>query len=175
LILLGGPHQGVPRIVASLKTGPNILPFGLMGERLAQVIETFPSCYQILPLYPCAIDQDGQSIDLFTDESWVKEEFRPHLRAARQFRRELGLRSSIPAVSIFGYGIKTMSGLRVQRDSQGTWKRVSLEVGPNGDNTIPESSAILEGSEIHPVQQYHGTLYIDNDVKMRMKFELMRE
>ena len=46
---------------------------------------------------------------------------------------------------------------------------------PGGDNTIPERSAVLEGSDIHPVQQYHGTLYVDNDVKMRLKLELTRE
>ncbi len=33
---------------------------------------------------------------------------------------------------------------------------------------------MLEGSEIHPVQQYHGSLFVDNDVKMRLKLELTR-
>jgi hypothetical protein len=32
----------------------------------------------------------------------------------------------------------------------------------------------MEGSEIHSVRQYHGALYVDNDVKMRLKLELMR-
>jgi hypothetical protein len=43
-----------------------------------------------------------------------------------------------------------------------------------GDSTIPEHSAVLPGSEIHPVQQYHGSLFVDNDVKMRLKLELTR-
>jgi hypothetical protein len=38
-----------------------------------------------------------------------------------------------------------------------------------------QSSAVLPGSEIHPVQQNHGTLYVDNDVKMRLKLELTRD
>ncbi len=31
---------------------------------------------------------------------------------------------------------------------------------------------MLERTEIHPVQQYHGSLFVDNDVKMRLKLEL---
>ena len=39
---------------------------------------------------------------------------------------------------------------------------------------MPETSAVLENSEIHPVVQYHGSLYTDNDVLMRLKVELTR-
>jgi hypothetical protein len=31
---------------------------------------------------------------------------------------------------------------------------------------------VLAGSEIHPVQQHHGSLYVDSDVKMRLRLEL---
>jgi pimeloyl-ACP methyl ester carboxylesterase len=172
LILLGGPHQGTPKIVASLKAGPDILPFGIMGDRLTRVIESFPSCYQILPLYDCVTDQHGQAIRLLEDESWVKDAYRPYLRAAREFRHELGRRCAVPATSIFGYGLKTTTGVRVQRDTQGNWQRFWFDQEPKGDSSVPQSSAVLEGSEIHPVQQYHGTLFVDNDVKMRLKLEL---
>jgi len=37
-----------------------------------------------------------------------------------------------------------------------------------------EQSAYLPGSDIHPVQQHHGTLFVDNDVRMRLKLELTR-
>jgi hypothetical protein len=43
-----------------------------------------------------------------------------------------------------------------------------------GDSTVPESSATLEGTEIHPIRQYHGTLHVDNDVRKRLKIELTR-
>lgn len=175
LILLGGPHQGVPKIVSTLKTGMGILPFGLMGEKLSHVIETFPSCYQILPRYSCAVDQNGQKINLFEDESWVKDAFRPLLRNAKQFQQELGNHSSIPTISIFGYGKKTVSTLHVERDKQGSWQKVSFDIESNGDDSVPQNSAVLGGSEIHPVKQFHGSLYIDNDVKMRLKLELMRQ
>jgi len=37
-----------------------------------------------------------------------------------------------------------------------------------------EQSSFLAGTEIHPVHQHHGSLFVDNDVKMRMKLELTR-
>ena len=39
---------------------------------------------------------------------------------------------------------------------------------------VPEENALVEGAEIHPVLQQHGSLYVDNDVKMRLKLELTR-
>ena len=44
LMLIGGPHQGVPKITANLLTGVDLLPFGLMGKKLTEIIETFPDC-----------------------------------------------------------------------------------------------------------------------------------
>jgi pSer/pThr/pTyr-binding forkhead associated (FHA) protein len=174
LLLIGGPHQGVPKIVANLLTGLDLLPFGLMGKKLTEIIETFPSCYQILPLYPCATDQNGNSINFFEDESWVKPEYRHLHRAAREFRRELGAKSSVPTLSIFGYGLKTAMHMQVQRDDSGAFQKVLIDVQPSGDSSVPENSAVLPWTEIHPVQQYHGTLFNDKDVKMRLKFELLK-
>jgi len=102
------------------------------------------------------------------------ETSRERLRAVRSFRRELGAHSSVPAISIFGYGLKTIQSIREERSPQGSWENVEFSMEPKGDGTIPEYSTILKGSEIHPVQQYHESLYIDNDVKMRLKLELTR-
>jgi len=52
------------------------------------------------------------------------------------------------------------------------WKGTQFLQERGGDSTVPQESAILRGAEIHPVQQYHGALYTDNDVKMRLKLEL---
>jgi pSer/pThr/pTyr-binding forkhead associated (FHA) protein len=175
LMLMGGPHQGVPKITANLLTGVDLLPFGLMGRKLTEIIETFPTCYQILPLYPCGIDQDGKPINFFEDDGWVKPAYRPLHRAAREFRRELGAASSVPTLSIFGYGLKTATQLRIQRGLDGVFKKVVIDIGNSGDSSVPETSAVLPGTEIHPVQQYHGTLFNDKDVKMRLKLELMRD
>jgi len=103
----------------------------------------------------------------------VAEEQLPLLRAAREFRRELGLHSSVPALSVFGYGIKTIASVSLHRDN-GVWSHITYSTEPSGDSGILEKSAVLPGTEIHPVQQYHGTLFVDNDVKMRLKLELTR-
>lgn len=174
VILMGGPHRGVIQALTSLLSAPELLPFGIMGERLRQVSMSFPASYQILPTYPLQIDAQGSKVNFLEDESWLPEQYHPLLRAGREFRRELGARSSIPAVSIFGYGLKTISSLSIQKDAQGMIKKVDYRSEPNGDSTILEHSTVLEGSEIHPVQQYHGSLFVDNDVKMRLKLELTR-
>lgn len=174
LILLGGPHAGYPRAISHLLMGLDLLPFGIYGERLRKVITTFPSLYQILPTTVFVADQMGQPIDVFSEPSWLSTEQRPLLQDARQFRRELGMQSSVPTVSIFGYGLKTITGIRVQRTPAGGWEKVDFEHRDTGDTDIPTTSAVLAGSEIHPVQQHHGSLYVDNDVKMRLKLELTR-
>jgi pSer/pThr/pTyr-binding forkhead associated (FHA) protein len=174
LILMGGPHQGSPKAISGLLFGRGLLPFGLMGERLRKVLATFPSAYQVLPAYSCVFDEGGQPIDILSDESWLPTEQVPLLRAARDSHRELGTRCGVRCVSVFGYGMKTVTKVRVSRDSQGRWQKVDLDAEPGGDNTVPERSAVLQGTEIHPVQQYHGALYVDNDVKMRLKLELTR-
>lgn len=172
-ILMGGPHLGTVKGLVSLLVSPSVLPFGLLGERLRRVLMTFPSCYQIVPTYACGVDQNGKAINFLEDEGWVAEEHLPLLRAAREFRRELGTTSSVPTLSIFGYGIKTLSGITVRR-TNGTFSDVVYKSEPNGDSGILVTSAVLPGSDIHPVQQYHGALFTDNDVKMRLKLELAR-
>ncbi len=174
LILLGGPHAGSPKVVSHLLTGPDLLPFGLMGDKLRQAMITFPSVYQILPSHAYVADRAGKPINLLDDESWLSELQRPLLRNARAFRRELGNSSSVPTVSIFGYGMKTATSIKVRRNKNGGWTKVRFNVDDRGDTTVPATSAVLAGSEIHPVQQHHGSLYVDNDVKMRLKLELTR-
>lgn len=172
LILLGGPHLGVPMAMTRLLFGQEFLPLGLLDERMRQVLASFPSMYQILPTYPCAVDQTGRAIKVLEDETWLPERYRHLLRSAREFRRELRTRSSVPAVSIFGYGLKTVTGAKLVRDAEGELQKVNFTSESAGDSSVPQKSAVLAGSEIHPVQQYHGALYVDNDVKMRLKLEL---
>jgi pSer/pThr/pTyr-binding forkhead associated (FHA) protein len=172
-IFLGGPHSGTPFAFASLMSGPNLLPMGLMNARLRDLLATYPSWYQILPTYPFVSDQRGQ-FDVLNDESWLSADRRNLIRQAREFRAELGTTSSVPAVSVFGYGIKTTTAMTVEREALGAFRKPNFTVTTRGDGTIPEFSGVLAGTEIHPVQQHHGSLYADSDVKMRLKLELMR-
>jgi hypothetical protein len=93
---------------------------------------------------------------------------------AREFRRELGNTSSIPTLSIFGYGLKTAMQIKLQSDLNGMIQKALIGIEPSGDSSVPETSAVLPRTEIHPVRQYHGTLFNDKDVKMRLKLELLR-
>jgi pSer/pThr/pTyr-binding forkhead associated (FHA) protein len=174
IILMGGPHYGAPKGLAAILVGPGILPFGVGDEGLRDALSTFPSAYQILPIYPSVTDQHGNTIDVLKDDSWLPEQQRPFLRAARSFRRELGLLSSVPTVSIFGYGLKTIVRVKIHRRPDGQWGKVEYIEDMAGDLSVPSGSAVLKESEIHPVFQEHGSLYVDDDVKMRLKVELTR-
>lgn len=172
LILVGGPHSGTPKAITTLLHGPDLLPLGLMGETLRQVLASFPSAYQILPTYACLTDRAGRAFDISSADAWPLPAQRAQVRAGLAFRRELGHLTSVPTVSIFGYGLKTITGLTMARAADGAWSNLEAVQADAGDGSVPASSAVLEGSEIHPVQQYHGALYVDNDVKMRLKLEL---
>jgi pSer/pThr/pTyr-binding forkhead associated (FHA) protein len=173
VVLLGGPHSGTPYAFAGLLSGPNLLPLGMMNVRWREQLATFPSWYQILPIYHCVSNGDGP-LDVLSDDSWVPERHRPLLHGAHRFRQELGTHSSVPAVSIFGYGIKTIAGASVERAAGGEVAKADFRFNEGGDGMIPEQSAILRGTEIHPVRQQHGSLYVDDDVRMRLKLELTR-
>jgi pSer/pThr/pTyr-binding forkhead associated (FHA) protein len=174
MILLGGPHFGAPKSIINLAIDPKVLPFGLLGARIREVLLTYPSVYQLLPEYPCAKDQHGDFVDFLHDPSWLPDGYAPYLKNAAQFRNELKHRVAVPTVCIFGYGLKTLMGVRVERNSAGVCTKVDMSHEDGGDSTVPESSATLEGTEIHPIRQYHGTLHVDNDVRKRLKIELTR-
>ena len=173
LILMGGPHLGTPAAVSSLLFGPDVLPFGLMGETLRKVISTFYTSYQILPVYACGQDQFGQSYNFMKDDGWLAPEQKSLWLAAREFKRELGLSTSIPTTCIFGYGQKTVDRIKLHRNPEEKITQSVYEAKTNGDGSVPENSAILEGADFHPVHQLHGVLFVDNDVKMRLRLELI--
>jgi pSer/pThr/pTyr-binding forkhead associated (FHA) protein len=173
LILMGGPYLGAPNAVSSLLFGPEVLPFGLMGEKLRSVIATFHTSYQILPVYQCGVDQFGQPYNFMKDDAWLTPEQKPLWQAARDFKRELGMATSIPTTCIFGYGQKTVDEIKLQRKPDGKFSNSVYVSKNNGDGSVPENSAILEGADFHPVRQQHGVLFVDNDVKMRLRLELI--
>jgi pSer/pThr/pTyr-binding forkhead associated (FHA) protein len=173
VVLLGGPHAGTPYAFAGMQTGPHLLPLGMKNGQWRERLTTFPSWYQILPTYECVSTGDG-ALDVLGDDSWVPEAQRPLLHSARRFREELGTHSSVPAVCVFGYGVKTIAGASVERAAGGEVRNPELHFTNGGDGMIPQHSAILPGAEIHPVRQQHGSLYVDDDVRMRLRLELTR-
>jgi len=174
IILMGGVHKGSVKGLTSIMIAPEILPFGIMGERLRQIVITWPTSYQILPDYPVGRDQHGKEINFMEDISWVEPAQQALMEQGRAFRRELSASARIPSVCIFGYGIKTIAEVLVRRDDAGDIQNIDYVAKDIGDSSVLEESAFLPGSEIHPVHQHHGSLFVDNDVKMRLKLELTR-
>lgn len=174
VILMGGPHKGAVKVLLSMLVAPEVLPFGIMGERLRKILLTFPTTYQILPDYAAGKDQYGNKINFLEDSNWLDSKYLPLLKFGIDFRKELKPSASIPSVSIVGYGIKTISNASIRRDESGRIENVDFLSDNIGDGSVLEQSAYLQGSEIHPVHQHHGSLFVDNDVKMRLKLELLR-
>ena len=174
VILMGGPHQGAVKGLTSLLVAPEVLPFGIMGERLREIMMSFPSSYQIIPDYAVGTDQHGTEINFLKYNDWLDERYLPLLKLGQEFRTELASSAKIPSVTIFGYGIKTISQVSVVRNDQGKLQDVDYFSENIGDGSVLEQSAFLSGCEIHPVHQHHGSLFVDNDVKMRLKLELTR-
>ncbi|MEO8357610.1 MAG: FHA domain-containing protein [Chloroflexota bacterium] len=173
LILMGGPHLGTPNAVSSLLFGPDILPFGLLGEKLRKVISTFETSYQILPVYSCGVDQFGQTFNFMKEDSWLTPEQKVLWQSAREFKKELGTATSVPTTCIFGYGQKTVDQIKLIRKPDGKFSNSVYVSKANGDGSVPENSAVLQGADFHPVHQLHGALFVDNDVKMRLRLELI--
>ncbi|HSG43077.1 MAG TPA: alpha/beta fold hydrolase [Anaerolineales bacterium] len=173
LILMGGPHLGTPAAVSSLLFGPNVLPFGIMGEALRKVLSTFYTSYQILPVYDCGVDQLGKPYNFMKDDGWLAPEQLALWQAAREFKQELGFSTSVPTTCIFGYGQKTVDRIMLNRAADNRIAQSVYESKTNGDGSVPENSAILKGADFHPVHQLHGVLFVDNDVKMRLRLELI--
>jgi len=173
LILMGGPHYGTPAGVTSLMFGPEVLPFGLMGETLRKVIATYPTAYQILPVFACGKDQEGRPYNFMQDKRWLAEEQWPLWYLSREFKKELGMQTSVPTTCIFGYGHKTINEVKLYRNEDRSFSNSAYLSSISGDDSVPQNSAVLEGTDIHPVHQHHGALFVDNDVKMRLKLELI--
>jgi len=174
LVFLGGPLGGTPKALATVMSGPNVLPYGFFGGPMQQVMAEYPSVYQGLPAYRCGTDQHGRPVDWLDDASWLPKPQRPLLASAKDFRAKVRGAPSVPTVCIFGYGMKTVTGVKIERGPDGVCRRMECLSEPGGDSTVPETAAILPGTEIHPVRQYHGSLHTDSDVRMRLKIELTR-
>jgi pSer/pThr/pTyr-binding forkhead associated (FHA) protein len=172
VVFLGGGHYGTPKSLVLISEGPGFLPFGLLAEKARSILMTFPAVYQILPAYAAVQDQAGQPIDVIEDNRWLTDHQKPLHAIARDFRRELPNGCSVSAVSIFGYGITTVSNVSMSRDSEGRYLDMEFTSDETGDSVVPQAASVLKGTEIHPVRQYHGALYTDKDVQMRLKVEL---
>lgn len=180
LMLVGGANYGNPAAVLSLLLGDKSdlhakMPVGgALQEKIVEIFATFPMMYQMLPTYPSVVDQHGQPIELYKDDSWLPAEKRPLLHLARSFRKKLKPGgATVSTVCVFGYGLQTVTQVKITVDDRGNWTQVESISTKDGDNSLPTQTTVLEGAEIHPIQQGHNQLYVDEDVLMRLKYELV--
>src|SRR5690606_33000662 len=124
--------------------------------------------------YPSTYGPDGKHIDLHEDTSWAKPEYRHLVKSAREFHHEIGSSISVPTTCIFGYGVKTVTRIQVDEVGEEGWKKVRFILEHAGDNRVADGYSDLPGADIHPVKQHHGSIWNDNDVKMRIRLELLR-
>jgi pSer/pThr/pTyr-binding forkhead associated (FHA) protein len=172
VVFLGGGHYGTPKSLVIISQGPGFLPFGILAEKARSILMTYPAVYQILPAYAAVQDPAGQPIDVIEDNRWLTDSQKGLHAIARDFRRELPDGCGVSAVSIFGYGIKTVANVTMMRDPEGRYQDMEFTSDETGDSVVPQVASVLKGTEIHPVRQYHGALYTDKDVQMRLKVEL---
>jgi hypothetical protein len=172
---MGGPYQGAPGGFLALFAGPKFGPVRVMVERLIPLLRSFPSVYQILPTEPFVTNQFGRVVDIYDDDRWLPEKNRPLLHGGRLFLASLSPRVTIPTTIIWGYGQKTLTGLRIHQNDDGTWEDVEPVYSQEGDGSVPYASALLEGADLQPVAQNHGALHVDRDVQMRLHLELLNE
>lgn len=180
LILMGGPNYGFPTALLMILPD-NLSRFhhimgtlgGSLGKNMMHLFASFPSWYQMLPLYDAIFDHHGQPLNLYEDGTWLPPNRQDLLVAGADFFRALNRQATIPTTCIFGYGTTTVTRLNIERDNQGQWQHVEMITTSDGDGFVPAQSAILEGAEIHPVHQDHNQLYVDQDVLMRLHYELI--
>jgi hypothetical protein len=109
LFLMGSPWDGAPKAIKVMLEGLDIVGrrllnrFGL-GERMRQLILSFPSYYQLIPHTNRFLrDQNNQEIDPYADDRWLEgERQREYLKDALAFNRELGNSLSVDTVCFFG-------------------------------------------------------------------------
>ncbi|MCB0192014.1 MAG: alpha/beta fold hydrolase [Anaerolineae bacterium] len=180
LILMGGPNYGAP--ITPLMLLPDYqddLPAivnaltGSLGQKMMHAVTSFPAGIQPMPVYPAVFDQHGQPIDIYEDRRWLPPEQQARLQAAYEFQQSLSRTATVPTTCIFGYGSQTVTRLNVERDKQGRWQNIEMVRTSEGDGSVPAQSAVLEGAEIHPVHQSHNQIYVDEDVLMRLNYELV--
>lgn len=175
-LFLGTPHLGSVTSLVTIIAGGGVLPFGITLRKVHRLAMEFTSLYQLLPVDERAWMEDGRPfLPLDEPADWLPEQFRDKLDSARRSRESFskGANVGVPTTCIFGYGQKTLDGVRLQTAENGSLKIVEEIFALSGDGVVPESSAISEGSEIQPVRQQHGALFSDADVLRRLRYELV--
>jgi pimeloyl-ACP methyl ester carboxylesterase len=172
VVLLGTPNLGSFAAVQALRgTYPVVRkivrldPAGLADRLAAEVFNTFPSLYQLLPSPEC----NGR-IDLFDPQLWPQSGPQPRrelLEGARRFR------AALPApdprmIAIVGVGEETVTSAHREHDD------FVYTVTRRGDGTVPAASAALPGGASYFTRVAHSELTRDAAVAAAIADLLLR-
>lgn len=174
LLLMGSPWDGAPKSLRILSEGMTILglkKFNLwhLASRINDLIRTFPSFYQLLPVAnPFLRDENNQDIDLFADDRWLSTaEERQLLAQAKQFNIDLAQPSGVYTVCYYGTRKPTTSAAIARKNAAGQFDDIQWQETEAGDGTVPVRSAlhpwVTAGNGL-PFPVTHGDIYVNETV-----------
>jgi pimeloyl-ACP methyl ester carboxylesterase len=181
LFLMASPWDGAPKAIHVMMSGVDVLGLRLfnlfhLGERLKDVVRTFPSFYQLIPhTDPFLRDQHNNNLDLYAHPTWLPEPAqRAMLADARQFNQDLGMDLAVDTLCFFGRQKPTVTTGVVSLSDAGAWGDIQWLTTQAGDGTVPERSAVHpKASEKLPFSATHGDIYVVDPVLEFLQWELL--
>ncbi len=186
LYLMGSPWDGAPKAFKVLMDGFEVLGrrwFNRwnLGPRMKEMIRSFPSFYQLLPVVnPYLRTEDNEDLDLFQNRSWLESPDQNQLLDdARLFNEKLAAEPGVDTICFFGTRKPTTTAGIVQMGAGGGLLDIQwIETGA-GDGTVPVRSARHPWFEAQSRDRWrafpvgHGDIYIDGGVLAFLKQELI--
>ena len=186
LFLMGSPWDGAPKAIKVMNDGLDVLGlkrFNLwnLGRRMKDLIRSFPSFYQLVPVTnPFLRSEDNIDIDLFDDPTWLdSEQDRKYLMDALQFNKDLAADPGVDTICFYGTRKPTTTAGVVRIGAGGRWEEIQwIETGA-GDGTVPERSArhpwfeAQSSNRWRPFPVGHGDIYVDDGVLAFLRQELV--
>lgn len=183
LFLMGSPWDGAPKAFQVLQDGLEVFLIGVFNrydnrlqDKIKSAVLSFPSFYQLIPAAnPFLHDANGNTINPFTDLSWLQNERqRQMLLDGKQFNQQLGTTLSVETLCFFGVKTWTTTGGLVHLSPSGRWSKFEWERTEEGDGTVPTRSAVHpQASQKLPFVASHGDIYVIPPVLEKMEFELL--
>ncbi|MEW6496388.1 MAG: alpha/beta fold hydrolase, partial [Cyanobacteriota bacterium] len=182
LITLGTPYRGSVKILNYLENGFRKRPL----PELTEVVRSFTSAYQLLPMYPIInVDGNWQRV---AETDGIPGVVKERAKQGREFLRSLEGKGAYQTKPIVGVGQSTFQSatfangkLEVSKDTLPTNpnSQEALSGGfATGDDTVPLLSAIpLELSEQLqdvPLIECHGSLQCNPQIWTSVRTALMR-
>jgi hypothetical protein len=147
-------------------------------KRTRELIRTFPSAYQLIPLHnPFLHDLNNQVVDPFDGAGWLDDPYqREMLEDAKKFNQELGTSLSVETTCVFGRKLSTLTNGVLTSNPAGRWQEIQWQSLASGDGTVPERSAIHSNAATRlPFVATHGDIYVAPPVLEFLRWEMLEK